>query len=293
MGEGRLRAAPVATSRRDYRLQIELPFYRAWEPGQFVMLRWEPHLIGRPFAIVDWQKTSTGSLLEVWVRRLGGGTDELFRRGEKGMKLSITAPLGGGLPKEVVSPRASVLFVSGGVGAASLLPVVRARAAARLAATPRKSAPLEGLDVWVHGERSLGDMDAKVLASSESLRPDLLCLEEKASGPARKKLPRSLTLSQGRVTEALAQVAGQAFTAAVACGPTPMLQALSAEFAKHETLAKLPLYLGLEEKMACGIGLCFSCSVMTCRGPERCCLEGPWFRSGDIADHYRFRKEGG
>lgn len=293
MGEGRLRAAACVTSDRDYRLQIELPFYRAWEPGQFVMLRWGSHVVGRPFAIVDWKKTSSGSLMEVWIRRLGAGTEELFRTAEKGMRLSVTAPLGRGLPKDVLSPRASLLFVSGGVGAASILPLVAARSDARLKTSPRKSSPLAGLDVWVHGERSLGDMDTKVLASSESLRPDLLCLEEKASGPARKKLPRSMTVSQGRVTEVLAQVVGQSFTAAVACGPTPMLQAVAAELARHETLAQLPLYLGLEEKMGCGVGLCFSCSVMTDRGPERCCLEGPWFCASEITDHFRFRKEGG
>jgi dihydroorotate dehydrogenase electron transfer subunit len=292
LGEGRLLSAPVATSERDYRLRIELPYYRSWEPGQFVMLRWEPHVIGRPFAIVDWRKTPTGSVMEVWIRRLGAGTEELFAKGEKGARIHVTAPLGRGLPKELLSPRASLLVISGGVGAASVLPLVAAREQG-LASKAPKSAPLAGLDVWVHGERSLSHMDSKLLASSSKLRPDLLCLEDKASGAALKKLPRSMTVSQGRVTEVLEQVAGQSFTAAVVCGPTPMLKAVSDEFAKRETLARLPLYLGLEEKMGCGIGLCFSCSVMTERGPERCCLEGPWFLAKDIGDHYRFRKEGG
>ena len=55
------------------------------------------------------------------------------------------------------------------------------------------------------------------------------------------------------------------------CGPMPMMRAL------------YPLLPGdgefsLEERMGCGTGLCFGCTVLTTEGPRRICHEGPVFK---------------
>lgn len=60
-----------------------------------------------------------------------------------------------------------------------------------------------------------------------------------------------------------------------ACGPEPMLRAAAGE-AKHS------LYVSLERRMACGVGACYACSVMTKSGSRRVCKDGPVFLSDEV-----------
>jgi dihydroorotate dehydrogenase electron transfer subunit len=68
-----------------------------------------------------------------------------------------------------------------------------------------------------------------------------------------------------------------------ACGPTEMMKALSRIAYEHQ----IPCQVLLEERMACGIGACFSCTCKI-RGKngkmekKRICADGPVFRSKDI-----------
>jgi len=63
-----------------------------------------------------------------------------------------------------------------------------------------------------------------------------------------------------------------------ACGPVPMLRALS-EIARSN---RLSCYISLEEHMACGIGACLGCMVKTVAGQKRACKEGPVFNIEDM-----------
>jgi dihydroorotate dehydrogenase electron transfer subunit len=270
--QGELLGPPKQSSARDYRLQIRLSHYQAWQPGQFVMLRWEPHIIGRPFAILSWEKGPKGtSVLEVWIRQLGAATIELFSKAHKGMPIWATLPLGETLPKPVLQSSKPMLFISGGVGAASLWPLFRARK--------------NKLDRWIHGERSLSDWD-------KTLPVSVLALEEKPSSAMMKNIKARLQCwTLGRVTAAISAFREQAkFSHALVCGPTPMMEAVGLELRQSWTPEQLKIYVGLEEKMACGLGLCFSCSVLTTDGMRRCCSEGPWFDFEKIPQHFEFRK---
>jgi dihydroorotate dehydrogenase electron transfer subunit len=63
-----------------------------------------------------------------------------------------------------------------------------------------------------------------------------------------------------------------------ACGPSPMLKALS-----HLAGAcNIPAQLSLEAHMSCGFGACLGCVVNTRDGYKRVCKEGPVFRAEDI-----------
>lgn len=55
-----------------------------------------------------------------------------------------------------------------------------------------------------------------------------------------------------------------------ACGPLPMLRSLCS--------LETPGELSLDERMACGFGVCMCCSLETVDGPKRICKEGPVFR---------------
>lgn len=63
------------------------------------------------------------------------------------------------------------------------------------------------------------------------------------------------------------------------CGPVPMLKAL-AEFVQANNL---PCQVSFEERMGCGIGICFGCPVpVKDDGYKLCCTDGPVFDASEI-----------
>jgi dihydroorotate dehydrogenase electron transfer subunit len=98
---------------------------------------------------------------------------------------------------------------------------------------------------------------------------------------------------KGHVMDVLPSVIGRARSQVVyAAGPRPMLRGV-AEYCRSN---KIPAQVAVEERMACGLGLCWSCVVPVARrygrGFEhvRACVEGPainaqrilWDRWGDV-----------
>jgi len=68
------------------------------------------------------------------------------------------------------------------------------------------------------------------------------------------------------------------YEACYACGPHGMLKTL----ARMCHAAGVPLFVSLEERMACGIGACLGCAVKTIEGTRRVCLDGPVFRAAEM-----------
>jgi len=81
-----------------------------------------------------------------------------------------------------------------------------------------------------------------------------------------RTLPGPVTL----VTEPLARLLPLEGTV-YACGPDPMLQAVAALCAEHDT----PCLLAMEAAMACGFGACYGCAVEIDGEWKRLCIEGP------------------
>jgi dihydroorotate dehydrogenase electron transfer subunit len=107
-----------------------------------------------------------------------------------------------------------------------------------------------------------------------------------------KRLGHSLTVTtddgsagrRGLVTDPLPELLARTGAGRVyACGPMPMLAAVS----RVATAAGVPCQVAVEEQMACGTGICFSCVLPI--GPSgatrmaRSCLEGPVFDGTAIA----------
>jgi dihydroorotate dehydrogenase electron transfer subunit len=64
-----------------------------------------------------------------------------------------------------------------------------------------------------------------------------------------------------------------------ACGPHAMLKAMQTTFANLD----IPVYISLEERMACGFGACICCTVnMTAGHKHRVCCEGPVFLLNEV-----------
>jgi dihydroorotate dehydrogenase electron transfer subunit len=121
-----------------------------------------------------------------------------------------------------------------------------------------------------------------------------------------KRLGHSLTVTtddgsaghRGLVTDPLPDLLARTGAGRVyACGPMPMLAAVS----RIAAAAGIPCQVAVEEQMACGTGICFSC-VLPVRGPggrkpsppenggsgsgtrmARSCLEGPVFDGTAVA----------
>lgn len=84
---------------------------------------------------------------------------------------------------------------------------------------------------------------------------------------------------QGLVTDLIdtsQQSTNPLYSFIYACGPLPMLRALS------DQLPELPGQFSLEARMGCGFGACMGCTIQTTRGPLRVCKEGPVFDKGEI-----------
>lgn len=228
-------------------------------PGQFVMLRgeWGRDLLnGRAFSVLEAIDERRFSVL---LKVFGRGT-ALLQAMQVGDRLTATGPLGHGFPAP--SPGRKQLLVAGGVGLPPLH--LQARVAAR--------AGLAGQVEMFYGGRSAAD-----LVLTEDLErwaiPTTLATEDGSRGVA------------GRVTAPLierldrAAVEGEAVEI-LACGPTPMLEALRTLALAREVAA----HLCLEEMMACGFGVCLGCAVPV-YGPKPykyCCTDGPVFEAREV-----------
>jgi NAD(P)H-flavin reductase len=69
-----------------------------------------------------------------------------------------------------------------------------------------------------------------------------------------------------------------AYATVYACGPEPMLGAVARACAS--TGAKC--YVSMERRMACGVGACLGCTVLTVSGNRRCCVDGPVFDAREV-----------
>lgn len=80
--------------------------------------------------------------------------------------------------------------------------------------------------------------------------------------------------TKGFVTDAIA-AAKPVFDRFYTCGPLPMMKAVCAALS-------VPGEVSLEERMGCGAGFCYGCTVQTASGPRRVCADGPVFDKEEV-----------
>ncbi|MCU0631675.1 MAG: dihydroorotate dehydrogenase electron transfer subunit [Methanolinea sp.] len=201
-------------------------------PGQFVMV-WVPGVDEIPMAL--------SSASSITVQRVGEATSALFSLRD-GDTLGIRGPFGNGFP-----PSQRVLAVAGGVGAAPLLPVVRAG----------------GVKKMLLGARSAADLLFPAIFKEST---DLAISTDDGS-----------LGHHGFVADLLKDEDLHQFDYLFCCGPERMMAAILA-FLVHSGCPEKGFF-SLHRYMKCGLGVCGSCSI----DPHglRVCRDGPVF-SGDI-----------
>jgi len=221
-------------------------------PGQFLEVAVEAPgtLLRRPLSIARAEATSGGiGTVEIVVGPDGVGSAWLAEVAT-GDRLDIIGPLGKPFP--LPQRAASCLLVGGGYGAAPLHYLTEV-----LAPLGHRVDLIVGASTE---ETLLHSLEAKRLAHSLRTTTD--------DGSAGLR---------GRVTDAMpdAIVDGRS-DVIYACGPNAMLAAVSALGARMG----VPVRVALEERMACGLGICFTC-VIPVRDREgevqmrRSCIDGP------------------
>ena len=117
----------------------------------------------------------------------------------------------------------------------------------------------------------------KVTAVLGFNKADEICLvdELKALGvPVHIATMDGSVGTKGFVTDAIA-AAKPAFDRFYTCGPLPMMKAVCAALSA-------PGEVSLEERMGCGAGFCYGCTVQTASGPRRVCADGPVFDKEEV-----------
>ncbi len=236
-------------------LWLEAPeIARRARPGQFVMLRcgegYDP-LLPRALSIYRVRDGDGGPELGLLLEVVGRGTDWLSRR-VAGDTVALFGPLGHGFT--VRSASTNLLLVGGGIGVAPLVwladeEVARGRSITLL----------------------LGARSAAYLYPALLLPPEVELVTATDDGSAGH---------HGFVTQLLPRFApwsDQIF----ACGPAPMFQAMTAPLRAVQYRKSCQVLL--EQRMACGTGICYSCAVETRRhGMKLICKDGPRFELRDV-----------
>jgi dihydroorotate dehydrogenase electron transfer subunit len=223
-------------------------------PGRFVSLAPEPGsrcLLRRPFSIYGVRDAA----VEVVFDAIGPGTAWLASR-RPGDTVDAVGPLG----RAFEAPRepGACLLVGGGYGAAPVLFLAPALRAAGCA-----------VHTVVGATRASRLLDEGAAAVSDSLT---ITTEDGSAG------------ERGLVTDVLPRTAAAHAPAAVyACGPMPMLEAV----ARWAVAAGIPCAIAVEEFMACGIGVCWTCVLPVRTNGDvkhlRSCSEGPVFDGAAVA----------
>ena len=208
-------------------------------PGQFLHIGCgEGLLLRRPISVCD----AEAGLVRIVFEVKGEGTRRLAAAKE-GDVLDVLGPLGRGF---AAPEKGRVLLVGGGLGSAPLL-----MAARRL------------------------DCDA---ALGFPTADRVMLTEEFASRAGRLDIATDDGSYgfHGFVTE-LVKDRLDGYAAIFACGPEPMLRALS------KVCAGRPLQVSMERRMGCGVGACLVCAVRLTDGSvARACKDGPVFDAREV-----------
>lgn len=206
-------------------------------PGQFINISLQGLYLRRPISICDW---SEGQLTIIY-KTVGKGTKKLSDM-VPGHKLDVLSPLGNGYNLQRKGSRP--VIVGGGVGVPPMYGLVK-----QLIKKGIKPDVILGFntktDVFYEEEFKALGLKVEVTTADGSYG------------------------IKGFVTDAM-----DGYDYAYACGPEPMLKAVSEKVSGGQ--------FSFEARMACGFGGCMGCTCETKDGYKRICKEGPVLEKEEI-----------
>jgi len=220
------------------------------------------HLLPRPISICETDR-ERGALRIVY-RVAGAGTAE-FSSWQPGQQVMLLGVLGNGFPVKEALDRAGgdrVVLMGGGIGIPPMLEL------ARELGEPGAGKALADVTIIA------GYRDGRLFLKEdlEKYGKVLIATEDGSAGTRGNVLT---VMEKGQIEPDVI----------MACGPMPMLRGVKA-FAGER---KIPAYLSLEERMACGVGACLGCVCKTTHkdahshvNNTRICTEGPVFEAGEV-----------
>lgn len=224
------------------------------QPGQFVNLSCD-RFLKRPIGIMSVDQSSGCITLGIQIK--GEGTRWISQQ-KPGTIFSVLGPLGHGFNLDGFK---RVITVGGGTG---VFPLYFVQQICR---------EKEIDSIAVCGYRSKED---SILRHEYAMLGCQTCFASECG---------DLTVN-GRAADALRLLLDSAVqepgTVILTCGPRPMMQAVAELAAAYQ----LPCQVSLEERMACGIGVCLVCACEMKTDSEqssdrykRCCVDGPVFNA--------------
>ncbi len=217
------------------------------QPGQFVMVRCgHSHdiLLQRPFSI---HRIDNGEQIAILFNVVGRGTEWLAQCRE-GDYLYLLGPLGKGFSLKPSSRE--LLLVAGGIGIAPLVFLAE-----------------KALDEVNSITMLMGASNTSLLYPRSMLPPSIELVTATEDGSEGRR---------GMVTELMADFVDRA-DQIFACGPSAMYKSIAAQHIRRKLIQ-----VSLEERMGCGLGACYSCTINTKIGLMQVCRDGPVFELDDI-----------
>ena len=213
--------------------------------GEFVNIAIPGYYLRRPLSVCNLED---GKLTIVY-KVVGEGTKVLSEM-PVGASLEVLTGLGKGFDPEAC--RKEALVVGGGLGVPPLL--LLAKELKELKASGKKVTAV------------LGFNKAEEIILEEEFRR--VCDEVVVS-----TVDGSVGV-KGFVTDAI-KAAEPSFDYFYTCGPMVMMKVVCAAL-------EGPGEASLEERMGCGAGFCYGCSIQTKNGPRRVCKDGPVFKKEEL-----------
>lgn len=225
--------------------------------GQFVSLFSQDgaKLLPRPISVCGADPVK-GEIRLVF-RIAGAGTREMASL-RPGSRIGVMGPLGNGFPLEKLAGK-KVLLLGGGIGIPPMLMLGRAL-------------------------KETGNTE--VVCAAGYRTADTYLLEElRETGRVLVSTDDGSLGVKGTVLDAV-RADGLIPEVICACGPKPMLKAVK----EYAAQLGAPAWISLEERMACGVGVCLGCVTKTVGQDAhsmvhnaRVCTDGPVFAAEEVA----------
>ena len=253
----------LQTAPGHFELKIAAPWLaKESRAGQFVMVKprnetTDP-LLRIPLAIHSRNEKGISLLYKV----VGPGTEILSCR-KKGEIIDLLGPLGNGFNCEraLKAKGMKVLIIAGGHG---IIPLYMVAKVLREQNTEVEGFIGAGTKKHILCEQKLKKIGTKIhIATDDGTKGAKGSVLAPIMAYLKKENVKKFSSSTPQAVRHLVY----------ACGPKPMLAALSRELKKFNVAAEF----SLDAYMACGIGACLGCAVMTTSGYKMVCKDGPVF----------------